>query len=55
MKVKIFTEIEVQNLEKDINEWMRKNEIEIFKILQSQSEDNDSRNITISIFYRNAE
>jgi len=52
MRVKIFSfERSYVGLETKINEWLAKNDVEIFKILQSESDNS----LTVTIFYKYAE
>lgn len=57
MRVKIFNLLDsgLTNFEDRINRWMAKNEVEIFKVLQSESVNEKIHYITITIFYRKAE
>ena len=58
MKVKIFCLTSTRDekaLQTDINAWMAKNDIEVFKIIQSESCHGDLHFMNISIFYRPAE
>ncbi len=54
MRVKIFVG-KMPELEKKINSWLSRNEFEIFKIVQSESDGEVGFATTISIFYRKAE
>lgn len=58
MKVKIFqNEDRFDSLEDTINDWLLKNNVDVFKILQSETASDDERGnifnfLTITIFYK---
>lgn len=52
VKVKIFNfDSSYAGLESKVNKWLDKNDVEIFKILQSESDNS----LTVTIFYKDAE
>ncbi len=51
MKIKIFCDTSVPDLEKEVNQWLLKNNVEIHKILQSESS-GGAFSMTITIVYR---
>lgn len=55
MKVKIFSDDDIDDVENNINNWLNETNCEIIKILQSQSgigEGWKERLVTITIFYK---
>lgn len=54
LKVKLFVRHTLDDVERDVNEWMEQNDIRICHVTQSQSEKQGRFVFVISVFYQPA-
>lgn len=54
LKVKLFIRHALDDVERDVNEWMEQNDIRICHVTQSQSEKQGRFVFVISVFYQPA-
>ena len=52
LKVKLFVRHSLDDVERDVNEWMEQNEVRICHVTQSQSEKQGRFVFVISVFYQ---